>query len=86
MIAIAMATAMTVVACLASLNPNVDNPNALQIVLFVLNLPALIIWMGGGENDKLGILFRICVFFQWLVLGGGVGLLVAVIRKAMRRA
>jgi hypothetical protein len=84
-VAIVMAAAMTACASLVSLNPNTNNPTALQIVLFILNLPALIIWMGGGENDKTGILFRICVFVQWLVIGGGIGLLLALVRRALKR-
>jgi len=76
-----MATAMTAIAYLASLNPKVDKLNSLKGVLYVLNLPALIVWMGGGENDKAGNLFRFCVFLQWFVIGGGIGYALAVTRR-----
>jgi hypothetical protein len=86
-IALAIAVAMTVCACLASLNPRADNPTTLQTVLFVLNFPALIVWMGSGpEHDQSGIIFRVFVFTQWVVLGGAIGFLVTLIRRTMKKA
>lgn len=86
LIAVPIAVGMTVCASLVSLNPRADNPTVFQTVLFVLNIPALFIWMGSGpENDPSGAIFRVFVFMQWIVLGGGIGALVAFVRRELRR-
>jgi len=85
LVAVVMATAMTTCVSLVSWNTTADNPSALQIVLLVLNFPALIFYMGGANSHTPVTLFLICVFLQWLVLGGVFGLLVALVRRAMRK-
>jgi len=87
-IAILVATAMTFSACLASL-PKVDNPNGLQIVLLLLNLPAYLVtffmvFSGPEHAAALRKVFPVLVFMQWFVIGGGIGLVEAVWRRARK--
>src|SRR5262245_55349861 len=49
--------------------------NPAQYVMLILNIPAYIIWMGGGEHDTHLITFRALIFMQWLLLGGFISVL-----------
>lgn len=63
----------------------VSDANLFQKFLFYLNLPAVVFWAGsGGENDSSRTVLRYLILVQWVFIGGAIGFLLAILRRAIK--